>query len=237
MAGMNKQFRKALSSLVPGSLLKEKIKLKYYQYNKPADTAFALQHRSAGIAYLTRFRQHKLLTWQALYHVAADFDNYQHFYSIQNGDTVIDAGAHMGHLSLLFSQQAGAEGAVFAFEPDKENRKALLENLALNTHLPANINLLETLLWKEATTVEFFEGNSEASSTKYAPANAVAMQKPATSIDVFVQAQQLRRLDFIKMDIEGAEIEAMQGCVETLKHFRPNLAIASDHVIVSEPAW
>ncbi len=49
------------------------------------------------------------------------------------------------------------------------------------------------------------------------------------SIDDFVAEQALQRVDFIKMDIEGAELKALQGAEQTLKAFRPKLAIALYH--------
>ena len=45
------------------------------------------------------------------------------------------------------------------------------------------------------------------------------------------------RVDFIKMDIEGAEIEALEGCVQTIKNLSPSFAIASYHIVNGEPTY
>ena len=47
----------------------------------------------------------------------------------------------------------------------------------------------------------------------------------------------INKLDFVKMDIEGAEIEALEGCIVTIKSLSPNFAIASYHIVNGEPTY
>ena len=68
----------------------------------------------------------------------------------------------------------------------------------------------------------------------YESSIAIKKRIKVTSIDEFVKLENLRKLDFIKMDIEGAEIEALTGAVETIKFHKPNFAIASYHKIQGE---
>ena len=100
--------------------------------------------------------------------------------------------------------------------------------IALNPEVE-NIQIQEELIWNENTQLDFFEAGTVSSSIHYKPENAKAILKDAITIDHFQKREKLARLDFIKMDIEGAEIEAMEGLVEVLEKFKPNFAIASYH--------
>ena len=53
---------------------------------------------------------------------------------------------------------------------------------------------------------------------------------PVTTIDLIVEELHLDRVDFIKMDIEGAEAQALQGGQATIRHFRPQMAISCEHL-------
>ena len=55
------------------------------------------------------------------------------------------------------------------------------------------------------------------------------VQVPLTTVDNIVRELHLSRVDFIKMDIEGAEVRALHGAKETLQRFRPRLSIATEH--------
>jgi UDP-3-O-acyl-N-acetylglucosamine deacetylase len=58
---------------------------------------------------------------------------------------------------------------------------------------------------------------------------ATGVKVPLTTVDKLVQELQLDKVDFIKMDIEGAEVKALQGAAETLKRFKPRLSISAYH--------
>src|SRR5690606_29890963 len=99
----------------------------------------------------------------------------------------------------------------------------------------SNIVIQDLLLWNENKVVDFHEAGTVGSSAVCKPEGAKLVSKQAVTIDSWVRAQNLDRLDFIKMDIEGAEVEAMEGCVETMKRFNPDFAIASYHIVNNEP--
>ena len=172
-----------------------------------------------------------------MYNIVPDFDYYQHFYKVKQGDYVIDAGANFGHLTMYFSFLVGPNGKVFAFEPDERNKKYITSNLLLNPNLPQNIIHYSELLWKKNEWVEFCEAGTVASSAKYFDKNSVRVKKESILLDSWIKNNSIQHLDFIKMDIEGAEIEAMEGSIEMIKSLKPNLAIASYHIINGEPTY
>lgn len=139
----------------------------------------------------------------------------------EKGDWVLDIGGLFGETSLWFSKYVGEEGRVFCFEPVLENYRILLENLAENgtkNIVPANLAVGETS--GEIRISGSGGGAAHSDSGKIVS---------CTSIDDFVRNNNLARVDMIKMDIEGYEMNALQGAVETLKDFKPKLAISVYH--------
>ncbi|NNT72589.1 FkbM family methyltransferase [Flavobacterium sp. IMCC34852] len=234
---MKKALKKILSGLMPKGNAKEKLKLFYYRLLKPKQVTFDLVEGKDKVVYKTGFQNTSLITHEALYPIVADFDYYQHFYKVKSGDVVIDAGANCGHLTVFFSKLVGRSGKVFAFEPDKFNIERIRKNMALNPDLTDNIKIEDLLLWDKNEWIDFYEAGTVGSSAVWMPDAEHCVKKQAVTIDDWVKTNQLQKLDFIKMDIEGAEIEALDGCVETIKTLQPNFAIASYHFVNGEKTF
>ncbi|MDI6868652.1 MAG: FkbM family methyltransferase [Coprothermobacterota bacterium] len=139
----------------------------------------------------------------------------------EKGDWVLDIGGLFGETSFWFSKYVGEEGRVFCFEPVPENYCVLLENLSKN----GTKNIVPENLAVGETSGEIRISGSGATAARSDSGKIVS----CTSIDDFVRNNNLARVDMIKMDIEGYEMNALQGAVETLKDFKPKLAIASYH--------
>lgn len=222
---------KTIYKILPSKALKESLKEVYF--NSIRKEKFKRKNN----AYQTTFADKlAILTKLPMYYVVRDINRYETFYTIKKDDVVLDAGANHGYLSLYYGQKVGANGKVFAFEPDAINITEMESNIALNPDIK-NIQIQEELIWNENTKLEFFEAGSVSSSIHYKPENATAILKDAITIDAFREREKLARLDFIKMDIEGAEIEAMDGLVEALEKFKPNFAIASYHWVNEEQTY
>jgi FkbM family methyltransferase len=234
---IKKKVKKAISFIVPKGNAKEKIKLFFYSLFKKNGISFDLLFEGNKVVYKTNFRDTVLFTNEALYPIAEDFNYYQHFYKTKKDDVVIDAGANMGHVSIFLSKKVGANGKVYCFEPDKFNVELLNSNRSLNTDLNDNIIIEDLLLWNENILVDFEEAGTVGSSAVWFSENAKIVKKQAVTLDSWAEKVQLTRLDFIKMDIEGAEIEALEGCEEVIKKYNPNFAIASYHIVNGERTY
>lgn len=234
---MNKKIKKILIKFVPSGMIKEKLKCFYYNLNQPQYISFKLSNTNGVVHYKTKYNNLELTTTEALYPIVADFNYYQHFYKVKLGNVIMDAGANVGAISLLFSKLVGDNGVVHAFEPDKYNIKTMRENLQLNEGASENVVIHDALLWNENTMVDFEEAGTVGSSAVWFSGSNTLVKKRAVTIDSWVVENQLTQLDFIKMDIEGAEIEALEGCVETIKNLAPNFAIASYHIVNNEPTY
>ncbi len=226
-----------ISALFPKGNLKEQIKLAYYSINRPKHTTYELVKGKETITFKTTFKEEAMITNEALYFIVPDFNYYQHFYKVKHEDVILDAGANCGHLSIFFSKLVGKDGLVYAFEPDKFNIERINKNIELNATLADNIRIEELLLWNENKWVNFYEAGTVGSSAVWIPDAAQCVQKEAIRIDDWVQKNNIKKLDFIKMDIEGAEIEALDGCMQIIENLKPNFAIASYHIVDGEATY
>lgn len=234
---MKKKIKKIISTIFPKGNLKEQIKLAYYSLNKPKHTTYELVKGKEKVTFKTTFKEVSLITNEALYFIVPDFEYYQHFYKVKTNDVVLDAGANCGHLSLFFSKLVGKDGIVYAFEPDSFNIRRINKNIELNAVVADTIKIEELLLWNENKLVDFYEAGTVGSSAVWIPDTDKCVQKEAIKIDDWVAKNNIQKLDFIKMDIEGAEIEALDGCVQTIENLKPNFAIASYHIVNGEATY
>jgi len=148
-------------------------------------------------------------------------------YPVQKGDVVLDCGAHVGVFTNK-ALQLGA-GKVIAIEPDPVNVECFRRNFAAEI-AAGRVVVVPQGVWSAPKTITLFFGlgNSGMNSMVARP-GAGSIEVPVTTIDNIVQTLILPRVDYIKMDIEGAEREALAGAMETLKKFRPRLMLDSYH--------
>lgn len=166
-------------------------------------------------------------------------EGYIRYYQPKKGDCIIDAGAYDGVLSIYFSMMVGNTGKVVAFEPDKKNFKDLLENIKLNN--VDNIITINKGLWNKNEYLEFFRCDNDPNSIivqlidNETKGNIDKCE--VVRLDDELKMLRINKVDFIKMDIEGAELEAIGGCKELLKKNKVFLAIASYHTVNGEKTY
>ena len=139
----------------------------------------------------------------------------------EQGDWVLDLGGFFGETAFWFSKRVGEMGKVFCFEPVSENYRVLEENLRTNKVK----NIVPMKMAVGDFTGEIRISGSDSGAT-FSEAGATV---PCISIDEYVSRFQLKKVNMIKMDIEGYELNALKGAKETLKRFRPKLAISVYH--------
>ena len=150
------------------------------------------------------------------------------------GGVVVDGGGCWGDTALYFAQTAAR---VYCFECMPANIDILQKNLDLNPALSAKINVVQKALWSRSAEELIFEDIGPGSR---AAAGARGVKVVTQNIDDFVATKPLDRIDFIKMDIEGAELHALIGAERTVRRFRPKLAISVYHELshlASIPNW
>lgn len=146
------------------------------------------------------------------------------------GDYLIDGGACWGDTALIFADAVGASGRVFSYEFVGSNLEMLQRNLTLNPALAERVEIVRHALWHISDESLYFEANGPATRVGSDP--TVAPTAVTTlAIDDLVRRRNLPKVDFIKLDIEGAELAALQGAEQTLRLHRPTLAFAVYHSI------
>jgi FkbM family methyltransferase len=146
---------------------------------------------------------------------------------VKQGDVVIDVGAWAGD----FSAYAVSKGArCYAFEPVNKTFAMLCETSELNA---GNIHPIQKGLGSKECEVNITisETNSGENSMVIKNDHFLKEEKIAvTTLDQFVAENNLSKIDFIKVDIEGAERDMLKGATQVLKTFAPKLAICTYHL-------
>ena len=150
--------------------------------------------------------------------------------AVRAGDVVLDCGANIG----VYTREALKAGAklVIAIEPAPENIECLRRNFAAEA-ASGRVVIYEKGVWDkdDFLTINVAPGNPAADSFVITPEGSQAGQKlPLTTIDKLVAELKLPCVDYIKMDIEGAEQRAILGAAETLRRCHPRLALSSYHL-------
>lgn len=147
---------------------------------------------------------------------------------VRKGDVVIDCGAHIG----VFTWKALEAGAakVVAVEPDPANLECLRRNFKKEI-AEGRVVLAPVGVWSKAGTMKLSlgEGGNTGMNSMVEKESDREIEVPVVTLDQLVKDQGLARVDFIKMDIEGAEREALAGSLETLKKDRPRVMLDLNH--------
>lgn len=156
------------------------------------------------------------------------------------GDVVIDAGGCWGDTALYFASQVQEKGKVFVYEFIPSNLKILRQNIALNPSYEKVVDVVTNPVWEKSGLETYYLDNGPGSKVSFEPGPDMKDKVKTLSIDDLVSQKKLDKVDFIKMDIEGAEPYALKGAAETIKKFRPTLAIAIYHSLsdmANIPKW
>jgi len=126
--------------------------------------------------------------------------------NIPAGGVVLDVGANFGVMSVIMSRLSGPGGRVFAFEPIPATFEALETNIRRNGC--SNVTCLGLGVGAKAGTLRF-TNSSDAATNRMDPSADLAV--PVTSIDEFCAQKDIDRIDFLKIDVEGAELQVLEG--------------------------
>ncbi len=146
---------------------------------------------------------------------------------LEEGDFIIDAGANIGLFSILASQRVGETGQVFAFEPIREAQEILKKNIVFNQI--DNINIIPEALGSNNSVIEFVKLETLGQSSGFVRGNFPKEKVKQVTLDYFVKKNRVKKVDFIKADIEGMEREMIKGAEQTIKKFKPKISICIYH--------
>jgi FkbM family methyltransferase len=154
---------------------------------------------------------------------------------LSEGAVFLDVGAHIGYFSMKASARVGKTGHIVAFEPNPETLKLLRENVTANKTGNVTVEPIactdreQTLtLWTSAS----FNTGMSSLARENADISYEEPPRPYTvrgrPIDDVVRELNLTKVNAIKVDVEGAELEVLRGAMKTLKRFHPKLVVEVD---------
>ena len=149
--------------------------------------------------------------------------------AVKSGDIALDCGANVG----VWTRAALNHGArlVVAFEPAPENIESYRRNFREEI-AAGRVVLVPKGVWdrEDVLLLKRDPNNSAADSFVMLKDGSQGVEAPLTTIDRVVAELKLERVDYIKMDIEGAQTRALAGARETLVKFHPRLSLAAEHM-------
>lgn len=137
---------------------------------------------------------------------------------IPRGGCVVDGGAFLGSHTVAYAEAVGRVGLVVAFEPAPRQLECLLHNVR---HLP-QVEVMPTALYSHETTLWLTPNRYNAGATVVGDKNDVdAFEVKAVALDDF----DWDRLDFIKLDVEGLVLRALEGARRVLSTYNPLVVV------------
>lgn len=139
---------------------------------------------------------------------------------LPEGGVFLDVGAHVGHWSLRLASKASK---VLAVEANPVTASTLRKNLALNDI--TNVEVTEVAAWDETTRLRLEDPYNQVAggSTRVLPAHGAEDTVPAGPLSAALAY--LDRLDLVKLDVEGADIHALDGMAKLVRRLKPTLFI------------
>jgi FkbM family methyltransferase len=147
-------------------------------------------------------------------------DIIEHF-TPKEGDIVVDIGAHMGRYTIISSKRVGANGKVVAIEAHPGNFEMLKSNIKLNQL--TNVIPLNYAAYSKETKIKLYLPEVESGYTIYntimsnrARTEDKFVEVSANTLDYLLQLNEITDVNWVKIDVEGAEFEVLKGASNVL---------------------
>jgi FkbM family methyltransferase len=149
---------------------------------------------------------------------------------LNDGDVAIDIGANIGAHTLHLAQAVGPSGHVYAVEPASEIFFKLIQNSEINPDISERISAFQVMLLADDNTDIPKEIYARWPLQKSAEAHPLHLGIPVSTsgaarktLDEFVLDKGINRIDFIKLDVDGFELDVLKGAAKTLAKLKPTI--------------
>jgi FkbM family methyltransferase len=159
--------------------------------------------------------------------LAHDLSQYfpKYIVELSPNEVFVDGGGYVGDTTLLFIEQVqGQFTKIHVFEPEKENINKLQRNFDLAQIDKHKVKVHSTGLYSEAADVFFSQNGSGASIDKKGKVAAKLV-----ALDTYLTEEERSEITYVKLDIEGAELSALEGMRQTISRYKPKLAVCIYH--------
>ena len=138
----------------------------------------------------------------------------------------VDCGAYTGDTLKAFLSQIIGDYKYYAFEPEDNNYHAL--QAFIEKYNLQNVHLYPIGLWDKRTSLQWLK-NEPNDSLAWGLNECIDGSLSSVQADSLDHVLKNRKADFIKMDIEGAELKALEGAKDCIKQWKPKMAISAYH--------
>lgn len=135
----------------------------------------------------------------------------------------MDIGAHIGKYALSVAKTVGKLGKVIAIEPHPTNYQFLQRNIAINNF--GNIIALNVACWDRDGILKLFIGRESGLHSLKSNYGLGKVEVKAMSGDHILEKTSINRLDWVKIDAEGAECEVLHGLKKTIQRYKPKVIV------------
>ncbi len=138
---------------------------------------------------------------------------------IKKGDTVFDIGAHWGGFSILFGKLVGETGKVYSFEPSSLNFRYLKKNVCIN-NLKNIIRIYKYAVGSKEEVIKLALAESSSGHNSIVRSDIPVKRYEEVkqiSLDNFIEKNHIDKIDFLKVDVEGYELEVLKGFEKNLQ--------------------
>ena len=147
---------------------------------------------------------------------------------IRKDNVFYDLGAHWGYFTILASKFVGTKGKVYAFEPMPQNFLRLEQNIRINN--VKNIAPLNVAVSDKKRTIKFSNSEDTFANTYINTNEENFVEVKAISLDQFTLEKSVLPPHFIKIDVEGAEIDVLIGAERLIKEHGPMIHLSTHDV-------
>jgi FkbM family methyltransferase len=152
------------------------------------------------------------------------------------GMTFVDVGAQVGYFSIIAASMVTENGAVHSFEPDPESFSRLVEN----SYAYPWIRTYNTVVSNSMDDIPFYRSPKAGESGWGAIFDQDGVRAKITArsctLDSWRSAQGIEKVDFLKIDVEGAECRVLEGAQDTIAKTRPLMWVEANEVCLSRDA-
>lgn len=147
--------------------------------------------------------------------------------TLKPNNTFIDIGANIGSYSLIASKGVGKNGKVICFEAIKKTFNKLTKNI--NDNGLINIEVYNNAIYNNNQILTLFVANNSnlgmSSIHQHDSQSGTKESCEAVTLDSFIKSNSIEAIDLIKIDVEGAELYALEGMKECIQKFKPSIFI------------
>lgn len=152
---------------------------------------------------------------------------------VKPGDVVVDIGANIGAITLPLGRYVGVSGHVIAFEPTAWAYDKLQKNLSLNPHLLNRVRTEQIILLEEEKEPPAFvysswnlaEKEDELTHPQHKGRMMATDSVQGISLDAYFEKNPQKRIELIKLDVDGYELAVLKGAKKTLLRYKPKIVL------------